>query len=225
MGRRGFSLTELLVAIVIVCVVAAIVVPVILRTREKAKQTNCMTTQRQIFLALMQYSSENNGYPYCTRRWAANNVHWVVPLLPYMDVEGAGAFVCRSADPAQYELTAVQPPGFPITYGVNEYLLAGPVEPQSLPNPTQLAVLGDSGCPWSGPGATSGSRVLWPASSYFGVIIHNRGAIFTFMDGHAAWLEATVVKGKGRGYTGTYEGAYKGAQIYQLPARRVPLNK
>ncbi len=61
---RGFTLIELLVVIAIIAILAAILFPVFARARDKARQTACLNNQKQIGLALLQYSKDWDGmYP------------------------------------------------------------------------------------------------------------------------------------------------------------------
>jgi len=57
-GKRGFTLIELLVVIAIIAILAAILFPVFAKAREKARQTTCLSNEKQIGLALLQYSSD-----------------------------------------------------------------------------------------------------------------------------------------------------------------------
>ena len=59
-ARRGFTLIELLVVIAIIAILAAILFPVFAKAREKARQTGCLSNQRQIVTASMLYAQDHN---------------------------------------------------------------------------------------------------------------------------------------------------------------------
>ncbi|MCL5283907.1 MAG: DUF1559 domain-containing protein [Armatimonadetes bacterium] len=55
---EGFTLIELLVVIAIIAILAAILFPVFAQAREKARQADCISNQKQILLAIMMYSQD-----------------------------------------------------------------------------------------------------------------------------------------------------------------------
>ncbi len=61
--RRGFTLVELLVVIVIIAALAGLTAPMVIRQRKKADQTEAVNNARQIGLALFEFETEYGGFP------------------------------------------------------------------------------------------------------------------------------------------------------------------
>jgi prepilin-type N-terminal cleavage/methylation domain-containing protein/prepilin-type processing-associated H-X9-DG protein len=60
-GKGGFTLIELLVVIAIIAILAAILLPVLSRAREKGRQIQCLNNERQMAVAWVLYPDENGG--------------------------------------------------------------------------------------------------------------------------------------------------------------------
>jgi prepilin-type N-terminal cleavage/methylation domain-containing protein/prepilin-type processing-associated H-X9-DG protein len=60
--REGFTLIELLVVIAIIAILAAILFPVFITARNKARESQCISNSRQIGQALLMYADDNNGW-------------------------------------------------------------------------------------------------------------------------------------------------------------------
>lgn len=61
--RRGFTLVELLVVIVIIAALAGLTAPMVIRQRKKADQTEAVSNARQVGLALFEFETEYGSFP------------------------------------------------------------------------------------------------------------------------------------------------------------------
>lgn len=119
--RRALTLTELLVALFIVFLLAALLVTGIRYTTEKAQGARCVGNLRNIAVAILNYTTDNEGYfpPYSLHTPSADNFgqenRW--PTLFY-DSLGREAFRCGSLK--NVSISAI---GQHISYGYNAYHL------------------------------------------------------------------------------------------------------
>ncbi|MEO7720067.1 MAG: DUF1559 domain-containing protein [Capsulimonas sp.] len=115
---RGFTLIELLVVIAIIAILAAILFPVFAKAREKARQTSCLSNEKQLGLGLLQYAQDNEE----TFPGGVNNLGrgWAGAIYPY--VKSAGVYKCpddSTAPQANMVQTPLAEVDSPTSYGLN----------------------------------------------------------------------------------------------------------
>jgi len=129
MKKNGFTLIELLVVIAIIAILAAILFPVFAQAREKARQITCVSNEKQIGLAMLQYVQDNDEY-FCPANYGvggwALEIRWYDMVQPYVkngtsDSNGhfygkEGVWHCPSFPSAQNA-----------NYGVHEYIFPGAI--------------------------------------------------------------------------------------------------
>ncbi|MEX1049788.1 MAG: type II secretion system protein [Akkermansiaceae bacterium] len=95
---NGFTLTELLIVIAIVGILAALTTLGAMRMRATAGDTKCINNLRQIGTAFGIYITENNGnYPYSNDPNTLGFSHWSAPLPRLLNIgEGSMAFPTRA---------------------------------------------------------------------------------------------------------------------------------
>ena len=120
--RQGFTLIELLVVIAIIAILAAILFPVFAKAREKARQTSCLSNEKQIGLAIMQYVQDaDEVYPTGSGTDGTNwTYNWVQEIQPY--TKTTAIFFCPDDSLASAPLPAGAGwAGQGISYAANAY--------------------------------------------------------------------------------------------------------
>lgn len=141
--RTGFTLIELLVVIAIIAILAAILFPVFAKVREKARQTSCVSNEKQLGLAFAQYTQDyDDCYP-GTWYWGQG---WSGRIYPY--VKSMGVYHCPD-DP-----TAPSGNNVPISYAINANLCLGAGGGQDANSITNQVTAGVSLASFTAPAST-----------------------------------------------------------------------
>lgn len=215
MKSRGFTLIELLVVIAIIAILAAILFPVFAKAREKARQSSCLSNEKQLVLGMLQYVQDyDERFPDC--RWPNNRAAaspitgastcftWSECIYPY--VKNSQVFVCPSDGTARPTWggsgsTGTHPMAV-FSYGRNYGYFETDKDTVNaantlgqFPQPAETIMLMDTtscnrGGPryvrWPGNGATSIDTQM--ALRYLAPR-HNEGSNFGFFDGHCKWMK------------------------------------
>ncbi|HWD38656.1 MAG TPA: prepilin-type N-terminal cleavage/methylation domain-containing protein, partial [Fimbriimonas sp.] len=91
MKRSGFTLIELLVVIAIIAILAAILFPVFAQAKKAAKKTSDLSNTKQLGLAALMYSNDNDDMACANGEGLAPSSTWGAwtPLEPWTGDTGA----------------------------------------------------------------------------------------------------------------------------------------
>jgi len=81
--QRGFTLIELLVVIAVIALLMAILIPVLGRAREQAKEVLCQTHLGQWALFYSMSAEEKDGYFHTGFTIGQPSVYWTTSLRKY----------------------------------------------------------------------------------------------------------------------------------------------
>lgn len=106
-SNKGFSLLELLTAVVVVGILAALTVPAVGKGLAEAKRAKCASHMRQIGLALLSYAGENDGLlprtTHSTGTMGGRYLNsWIFLLKPYLQ-EYDRIRVCPADEPRRQQ--------------------------------------------------------------------------------------------------------------------------
>lgn len=209
MMNRLFTLLELLIVMAIIGILASLLLPSLHKAREKSLQAVCMSNQRQLGVATLQWAIDHNDrLP--TSSSGGNHQYWKLRINEYMQVPiekvpvyedtGSGVFSCpsrklearsmkggigwnfrylRHDDSGGSDLTLEEPKGFPI---------------YKMDIPEETIVLGDTT-----DGDSFLNKALWRHNGSISNIAqrHSNGGNYTFSDGHISYFKAnSILSGK-----------------------------
>ena len=98
MRKYGFTLIELLVAVAIIATLAAILLPIFAKARDKARQSSCLSNLRQVISAELMYAQDyDEVLPFALNMVNGQSTLYFDLLLPY--TKTSQVYRCPS-DPA-----------------------------------------------------------------------------------------------------------------------------
>jgi prepilin-type N-terminal cleavage/methylation domain-containing protein/prepilin-type processing-associated H-X9-DG protein len=213
--QSGFTLIELLVVIAIIAILAAILFPVFAQAREKARQTSCISNEKQIALGLLMYVQDyDERFPVEREPDTYNppgpfGITWRTTLQPYL--KSKQIFFCPDdasnvqwsegyLDGQFYQCYNGNPDGVHLSYTYNGQAFDVPngIKLASIIAPAQCILILETRLeypdlgPWTIPWDLSGLPGGFPGEGPF--ISHSHMLDFAFFDGHvkAMKLAATV---------------------------------
>ena len=212
---KGFTLIELLVVIAIIAILAAILFPVFLSAKQKARQSACIGNCRQLGSAFMMYVDDSEDtFPPATygvtgRVWDSRS-WWNKRIEPY--VKTRNVFTCPSDLPAPADTTRVS---YFYNAGAGTWTglyKDGTITPGARPPadaavkrammkaPTIVLLLADS--KMSVYVGETLQKPDWESAPWgddfrgicMGPAFHNNGDNFVFADGHARWMNTDELR-------------------------------
>lgn len=210
--QGGFTLTELLVVVAIIGIIAAIVLPVVFAARGRGQQAACLSNMRQISAALTLYTQDHDGiYPPV----ASDSGDWDHAVFPY--VRSRETFRCPTCPVPSFLDTATDDSGDD-TFYARGYALNAEIYDASIlnhltgaekdvPYSASTVSLGEVAFRVGGPSRASYSLNMFHPDVGGGLQLgqsidgppgglrHQGGCNYAFVDGHAKWYKPEQVRG------------------------------
>jgi type II secretory pathway pseudopilin PulG len=162
-GRRAFTIVELLVACTMLGLLVGLLLPAIESSREAARRMDCGNRLRQIGIAVQEHHEARGAMPvgWATEVSGSSAYGWFVALLPFVE-----------SDTIRATIDTTRPLTAATNYGATQTSLALAICPSDVQEP-RFALYEEVG-PHALGGQRSDNILLWLASAnYLGVFGNN----------------------------------------------------
>jgi len=203
--RRGFTLIELLVVIAIIAILAAILFPVFAQAREKARETTCLSNNKQIGVAMQMYMQDyDNTYPaqkadgiyVFAAKGKDSGLNWYDEVMPYL--KNGQVWICPSMKLNKDEPAArMTPPANSYHMNGNVITATGLSESQVVA-PSNCQLMREAGYgvvwlrAWLRPFPKDCDAIVDTNGKTLNQGFHRNGMNFLMADTHAHWYSDTA---------------------------------
>lgn len=205
--RSGFSIWQLLGAVAVLAIGAAILLPIVVRSRgTDGHRPSCQVSLKWLGLALLQYSQDydekllllvvtEKSLP----NKASKNINesttygWADSVFPY--VKSPSPYHCASS----HQHNAIPTTFAPLSRDCTDYWLNARIAGQELKNvakPTETILLGDGNDGGDMTDARykySALPTQWLSNKEAPCYRHLKGSNYCYIDGHVKWLKPTSI--------------------------------
>ena len=213
-ATRAFTLIELLVVIAVILILAALLMPTIIRSLESAQKTSCLNNTTQICKAVMAYVASAKGrYPALdesdyvisgSQVWHVPNQIYCLPFLEQLERGGTEYLFCP-LEPGSEWHRRIEPPrqwaqdwgiGYTLWCGrtwpwyreqVARYIPGSSASSAADAGASELVLVADVVRNWGGAWTRGG---VYMNNHYRADTYATKGGNACFADGHARWTRA-----------------------------------